>query len=134
MKKTASLIPAAILVVCLLWLSLAAAWTLSGFVYIDDSTPAPCVPVHLHSKVISDCGGEIIDSDETAANGYYELSVPQGNDYDTVWVEACLHLVPCLWCMDWDDCYADTICKRATVLDTASGVSFDFEQSSCSCD
>ena len=133
MKKTASLIPAAILIVCLLWLSLAGAWTLSGFVYIDDDIGAPCLTVNLYNNELApDCGGQFLGETETVANGYYELSVPPL--LDTVWVQACFDtLSTCQWCTDWIDCVPETICLRATTSDTTSGVNFDFEQPDCYC-
>jgi len=132
MKKTASLIPAAILIVCLLWLSLAAAWTISGNVYIDDSIGAPCLDVYLYDNDPGGCVGEPIASGETVDEGYYEILVPF--PCDTVWVQACFDTTStCQWCTDWIDCVPDTICKRATTSDFPSNVDFDFEQPDCYC-
>jgi len=136
MKKTASMVPAAILIVCLLWLSLAGAWTLTGFVYIDDEGDgevAPCVLIHFYNNTSHDCAGEYLSYVRTDNDGYYEWSVPA--ELDTFWAKAILDpTLPCEYC-DWDtSCVKDSICKMGTVLDQTSGIIFEFEQSECHCD
>jgi hypothetical protein len=132
MKKMAGLIPATILIVCLLWLSLAAAWTISGNVYIDDSIGAPCLTVDFYDNVDPDCEGTWLGSTETVDEGYYEFLVP--GPHDTVWVQACFDTTStCQWCTDWVDCVPDTMCRRATTDDNPPAVDFDFEQPDCYC-